>query len=387
MREFTADYVYTIDNEPIKNGTVITDDLGKIISVSANNETINPPSKHYQGAIVPGFVNAHCHLELSHLHKKIPKGTGLVSFIKNVIALRNIDEETQKRAAQTADEKMYKNGIVAVGDICNTNLTAHIKAQSKIKYHTFIEMLGFDNSKASQIMANALALKAQFLGRTSVVPHAPYTVSKELFQLLQSYCQTTSNLITIHNQESEQENLLYQTKSGYFLDLYQFLGINIDDFKAHNTTSLAAVLPLLSSQQKKLLVHNTFTNAADIALTQQIANTIYWCFCPNANLYIEKQLPPILDFLDTDFNFTIGTDSLASNQTLCMLTEMRTLLNHSSNLTFTQVLKWATINGAQFFGFDADLGSITVGKTPGLNLITNFHEGNITLQSKVVKLI
>lgn len=387
MRVFTADYVYTQETEPLKNGTVITDDDGKILSVSANNETRNQASKHYQGAIVPGFVNAHCHLELSHLHQKIPQGQGLVSFIKSVIALRNIDQETQLKAAQTADKTMWNNGIVAVGDICNTNLTAQIKTKSNIKYHTFIEMLGFDGSKAETIFENALTLKSQFAGQTSVVPHAPYTVSKELFLQLNNYCQINPNLITIHNQESQQENWLYQNKSGNFLELYQFLGINIADFEAQNKTSLAAVLQLLPSHQKKLLVHNTFTNPADIALTQQIANQIYWCFCPNANLYIENQLPQIPQFLTNNFNFTIGTDSLASNQTLCMLTEMRTLLNHFTNLTFAQVLKWATLNGAEFFGFDADLGSITVGKTPGLNLITNFYDGNITPHSKVVKLI
>ncbi len=387
MKEFTADYVYTQDAEPIKNGTVITDDAGKILSVSANNESLNSAVKHYHGAIVPGFVNAHCHLELSHLYQKIAQNQGLISFIKNVIALRNIDEKTQLKTAQIADALMYQNGIVAVGDICNSNLTANIKIQSRIKYHTFVEMLGFDGSKAPQIFENALALKTQFSGPKSIVPHAPYTVSKELFNLLNEYCQTNPNLITIHNQESEQENWLYQNKTGGFIELCQFLGINIDDFEAQNKTSFAAVLPLLSSHQKKLLVHNTFTNPADIALTQQITNEIYWCFCPNANLYIENQLPQIPQFLDNNFRFTIGTDSLASNQTLCMLTEMRTLLNHFTNLTFAQVLKWATLNGAQFFGFDADIGSITVGKTPGLNLITNFKNGNITPLSKVVKLI
>lgn len=387
MKKFTANYVYTIDAEPLKNGLVITDDSGKIKSISQLDILNQTDVQHYQGAIVPGFVNAHCHLELSHLHQKIPQNQGLVSFIKSVIALRNIDEETQITAAQTADTLMHQNGIVAVGDICNNNLTVKIKTQSRIKYHTFVEMLGFDGSKAPQIFENALALKSQFAGQTSVVPHAPYTVSAALFKLLNTYCQTSPNLITIHNQESEQENRLYQNKTGGFLDLYQFLGINIDNFEAQNKTSLAVVLPLLSSLQKKLLVHNTFTSLADNAFAKQNANQIYWCFCPNANLYIENQLPQIPQFLDNNFSFTIGTDSLASNQTLCMLTEMRTLLNHFTNLTFTEVLKWATLNGAQFFGFDADIGSITEGKTPGLNLITNFYDGNITPQSKVVKLI
>lgn len=387
MRKFTADYVYTIDKQPLKNGVVITDDVGKIISVSAKSEIITTDAEHYEGVIVPGFINAHCHLELSHLYQQIPKKQGLINFIKSVLALRNINEDAQLQAAHAADKTMWQNGIVAVGDICNTNLTAQIKTQSNIKYHTFIEMLGFDDSKAPQIFDNALSIENQFSCQTSVVPHAPYTVSKALLTLLNNYCQNHNNLITIHNQESQQENLLYQNKTGDFVDLYKLLGINIGAFEAQHKTSLAAVLPLLPSHQKKLLVHNTFSNAADIALAQQFAPKLYWCFCPNANVYIENQLPPLPLFLDNNFNFTIGTDSLASNQNLCMLTEMRTLLNHFTNLTFAQVLQWATLNGAQFFSFDKQLGSITVGKTPGLNLITNFENGTITALSKVVKLI
>lgn len=386
MRKFTADYIYTPVGDPLRNAVVVTDNEGKILSINKHHDN-DGDVQRLKGAIVPGFINAHCHLELSHLHQQIPEGEGLIAFIKNVLALRNIGEEAQLQAAETADKLMYQNGIVAVGDICNTALTTQIKAQSNIKYHTFVEMLGFDDSKAETIFANALRLQSNFSGQSSLVPHAPYTVSKTLFALLNTYCQTNANLLTIHNQESQQENLLYQNKTGSFLDLYHYLGINIDSFEPQNKTSLATILPLLPSQQKKLLVHNTFTNIADVALANKISDEIYWCFCPNANLYIENQLPPIPQFLDNNFNLTLGTDSLASNHTLCMLTEMRTLLKHFTNLTFAQVLQWATLNGAQFFGFHDNLGSITVGKKPGLNLITNFSNGSITPQSEVVKLI
>ncbi|TAF44409.1 MAG: amidohydrolase [Sphingobacteriales bacterium] len=386
MPKFTADYIYTPKGSPLPNAVVVTDNEGKILSINRHNDT-DGDVQRLKGAIVPGFINAHCHLELSHLHQQIPQGEGLIAFVKNVLALRNIDEEAQLQAAETADKLMYQNGIVAVGDISNTALTTQIKAQSNIKYHTFVEMLGFDDGKAETIFANALRLQSNFSGQTSLVPHASYTVSKTLFALLNTYCQTNANLLTIHNQESPQENLLYQNKTGSFLDLYHYLGINIDSFEPQNKTSLATILPLLPTQQKKLLVHNTFTNIADIALANKISDEIYWCFCPNANLYIENQLPPIPQFLDNNFNLTLGTDSLASNHTLCMLTEMRTLLKHFTNLTFAQVLQWATLNGAQFLGFDDNLGSITVGKKPGLNLITNFSNGSITPQSEVVKLI
>lgn len=388
MRKFTADFIYTLESEPLNNAVVITDNEGKILTIEKlDNNNIGSEIERFNGVIVPGFINSHCHLELSHLHQQIPEGEGLVAFIKNVIRLRNFDEETQIKAAEVADKLMYKNGIVIVGDISNSHLTAKIKSKSKIKYHTFVEIFGIDGDNAAQLFTNALALKAQFAASVSITPHAPYSVSQQLFNLINSYSQTHANLITLHNQESQQENLLYQNKTGDFINFYKFLGIDIDSFKAQNKTSFEAILPLLSSHQKKLFVHNTYTCQNDIDLAKQVVKEIFWCFCPNANLYIENKLPPITQFLDTNFNITLGTDSLASNHNLCILAEMQTLLNYLPKLTFAQILPWATINGAKFFGFDNVLGSIKVGKTPGLNLITNFNNGNLTPSSKIIKLI
>jgi len=388
MRKFTADFIYTLESEPLNNAVVITDNEGKILTIEKlDNNNIGSEIERFNGVIVPGFINSHCHLELSHLHQQIPEGEGLVAFIKNVIRLRNFDEETQIKAAEVADKLMFENGIVAVGDISNTNLTAKTKSNSNIKYHTFVETFGIDGNNAAKLFNNALKLKAQFATPVSIAPHAPYSVSKQLFNLINNYCQTHTNLITLHNQESQQENLLYQNKTGDFINFYKFLGIDIDSFKAQNKTSFEAILPLLSSHQKKLFVHNTFTHVNDIALAKQIDKEIFWCFCPNANLYIENKLPPITQFLDANFNITLGTDSLASNHNLCILAEMQTLLNYLPKLTFAQILPWATINGAKFFEFDNVLGSIKVGKTPGLNLITNFNNGNLTPSSKIIKLI
>jgi cytosine/adenosine deaminase-related metal-dependent hydrolase len=387
MKKFTADIVYTLEGEPMPNGVIVTDEKGKILSLGKPDELSNDGAEYQKGAIVPGFINAHCHLELSHLHHKIAEGEGLIAFIKNVIVLRNEDHNAQLQAAKAADELMWENGIVAVGDICNTSLTASIKNNSKIKYHNFIEVLGMDSKNAVQILKNASLLKTEFSDETSIVPHSPYSVSKELFKEIGLYSASYNNLLSMHNQESMEENNLYQFKTGGFIQFYKDLGIDISDFKAYSKISLATLLLILPKNEKKLLVHNTFTSEEDIDLANQIGNGINWCFCPNANFYIEKKLPQITQFLQSKFPFTIGTDSLASNHSLCILSEMRTILNNFPQLNFDQVLKWSTINGAQFFGFDNVLGSIKVGKTPGLNLITHFNAGGITADSKVVKLI
>ena len=386
MKKFTADIIYTLEGEPIPNGVVVTDDKGKILSVGKADLISKEGAKYHKGAIVPGFINAHCHLELSHLYQKIVEGEGLIVFIKKVISLRDVEKDVQLQAAKDADEMMWKNGIVAVGDICNTSLTANIKAGSKIKYHNFVELLGMESKNAHQILKNAIALKANFTHATSLVPHSPYSVSATLLKELKNYCTHQQNLISIHNQESMEENYLYRYKTGAFIEFYKELGIDVSDFKPRSKTSFAAVLLALPKKESKLFVHNTFTSISDVSLANRVGQGLNWCLCPNANWYIERQLPHITQLLQSKFPFTVGTDSLASNHTLCILAEMRTLLNNFPQLNFAEVLKWATLNGAQFFGFDDQLGSIKVGKTPGLNLITHFNADNINPDSKVVKL-
>jgi cytosine/adenosine deaminase-related metal-dependent hydrolase len=153
MRSFKADYVFPVSSDPIKNGIVTVDDFGKIISVTdtiALSETNNRSVEHVNGIICPGFVNTHCHLELSHLKNKIEQNKGLVGFIQDVQKFRNIENSLVLDAARGADDEMYQNGIVAVGDVANTNLSLSVKANSKLYYHTFIESFGFLPAKAKR---------------------------------------------------------------------------------------------------------------------------------------------------------------------------------------------------------------------------------------------
>ncbi|MEO5910597.1 MAG: amidohydrolase family protein [Pelobium sp.] len=387
MRRFSADYIYTLEKEPIENGIIVTDDNGKILAVTDEKALLDPDIERFEGIIVPGFVNAHCHLELSHLHKKIPKGTGLIPFVKNVILNRAENDGIIVEAMKMADEEMCKNGIVAVGDISNSSISSPIKDTSKIKYHTFVEMLGLEASKATTIFEDALLLKDKFNGPSSITPHAPYSVSKKLIKDLAKYCKNQKNIITIHSQESDDENFLYRFKDGAFMEFYKEMNINTDSFTAQSKNSLQSLLPFMPEKPNTLLVHNTYTTLKDIYFTKRFSRNLYWCFCPNANLYIEKRLPSFEFFKHSEYPITIGTDSLASNQKLCILSEMKVLQKNSKDLNLENLLKWATINGARFLNFDDDLGSIAIGKTPGLNLISNVKNQKLTDKSAVTRLI
>lgn len=396
MKKFTADHILTANSNPIKNGSIIIDDNGKILKVeNPDNPSLKGTDENYEnlpveklsGIICPGFINTHSHLELSHLKGKIKQGEGLIEFIKNVQQLRKADDSEVLEAAAQAEEEMLENGIVAVGDVCNSAITAKIKTKSQLYYHNFVEVYGFDPKNAETVFNNALEIKEQLSPLvTSITPHAAYSVSKELFKLIRKEAEKNNSLLSIHNQESDEENKLYRYKQGKFLDFYAELGIDISYFKPQARNSLQSIVPLFSNQQEVLMVHNTYTSMKDVYFTRRFDRKISWCFCPAANLYIENALPKINIFDHHGFNITLGTDSLASNNELNMLKEMSVLQQHFPFLELDNLVQWATINGAKVLGIDHEMGTLEVGKTPGINLITGLDRLKITPESKVRKL-
>lgn len=370
LKYFSADWIFPVSSPPIKNGVVAVNPDGEIEEVLTQEEAASlglAITKH-KGSIVPGFINTHCHLELSHLLEQIPERTGLVEFVQSIIKSRQGDIEEIRTAMYAADRKMFENGIVAVGDISNQISSKEVKEHSKIYYHTFIEAMGFNPERANAIMDYVKEIKYAFGALpTSIVPHAPYSVSSELFGLIKEEAKKDNAFISIHNQETKDENAFFENKSGGFLALYKFLGLDISFFKPTKKTSLQTWLPYIK-EQKTLLVHNTVSDKADIAFAKENNTNLYWCLCPQANLYIENALPDVDLLIKENVKITLGTDSLASNHQLNILSEMITLQKYKQ-VAFEKLLSWATINGAEFLELDQQIGTIEVGKKPGLNLI------------------
>jgi len=370
LKYFSADWIFPVSSPPLKNGVVAVNPDGKIEEVLTQEEATSlglAITKH-KGSIIPGFINTHCHLELSHLLGQIPEQTGLVEFVQSIIKSRQGDIEKIKTAMYAADQKMFENGIVAVGDISNQISSKEVKEHSKIYYHTFIEAMGFNPERANAIMDHVMGIKQAFGPLpASIVPHAPYSVSPELFGLIKVEAEKDNAFISVHNQETEDENAFFENKTGGFLALYKFLGLDISFFAPTKKTSLQTWLPYIK-EQKTLLVHNTISSKADIAFAKENNNNLYWCLCPQANLYIENALPNVDLLIEENVKITLGTDSLASNHQLNILSEMITLQQYKQ-VNFEKLLSWATINGAEFLALDQQIGTIAVGKKPGLNLI------------------
>ncbi len=328
----------------------------------------------FDGIICPGFVNAHCHIELSHLKNNIPQHTGLVNFILDILKLRAADEETKQQAMRLAEEELYNSGTVAVGDICNTADSIFLKKDSKLHWHNFIEVSGFNEDFADKRFENGQNIHQQFSNITSnnsINPHAPYSVSSKLFQLINE--SSLGETLSIHNQETPAENEFLQNKTGDFLRLYENLGIDISSFQPTNKSSLQSWLPQLHHGKKIISVHNSFTNEADLIFAKQFSSTqdMYFCLCPNANLYIENTLPPVEMLMKNNCNIVLGTDSYASNTQLNIFEEIKTIQKNFPDIGLEKILQWATINGARALGLDDLCGSFEKGKKAGVVLINN----------------
>lgn len=382
-KKIQADYTITCaDSEPLANAIVVVDDGGYIKEV-APADTYSDVS-NYKGVLCPGFINAHCHLELSSLHRKIPKHIGLRKFA-DYMRLRpkqNADEITQAMLA--AETQMYANGIVAIGDISNTTDSFAIKDNSNLYYHTFVEIIGFDPKIAADRFRKGVITFEEIsqIDRShgSLTPHAPYTASLELLLLIKSYNEFNEMPLTsIHHQESQAENELYMNGTGEWANLYAELGIDINTFfRPLGATSLAFVWAYLARDTKVLLVHNTFCNQEDAEWLMTESPETHWCFCPNANLYIENRLPNFNYFLPYSDNICLGTDSLASNEQLCLLEEMKTIQHRYPKISLPTLVQWGCKNGAKFFDWVL-LGTLEEGKQPGVCLIENLDTVQLKL--------
>lgn len=328
--------------------------------------------RSFNGIVSPGFINCHCHLELSHMKGYIPERTGLTKFVTRVIKERHFAETEILAKIEKAENEMLREGIVAVGDICNNNLTIPQKAKGKMWYHNFIEASGFLPQLAEQRFKRSLDFFNEYangcgpLSSNSIVPHAPYSVSEELWNMIIHF--PGNHLMTIHNQETEGENELFLYRKGEFLDFYQALGMDASFFQSSGKTSLQTYLSKFLPNQQLILVHNVHTSAEDLDYCHKTINNkkVYWCLCPNANLYIGGKLPDVELFIKENLAIVLGTDSLASNHQLSIAAEMRTIQDHFPSVKTGQLLGWATINGAKALQLDNILGSFERGKKPGV---------------------
>ena len=386
MRKISANYIYSAQTGFMKNAILTLNDDEKVVELKENKHPNREEAgtEFYNGIICPGFINAHCHLELSHMQNQIPEGQGLDNFIFSVVTSRKSDKVEIDRAIEKADEEMRREGVVAVGDISNKEDSFKVKSQSSIFYHSFLEIFNMVNSEADETFNNGMKLlnkaKNDYKISASLVPHAPYSVSEKLFELFRINQNSQENRLSVHSQETKFENEFIHDGKGRFHELFTKLGMEKGDSKPRKMNSLKYLSLSIPEKAPLLLVHNVYTTKQDIEEGEIDLKKTWFCLCPNSNHYISRKNPGIFLINNYPDKVCLGTDSLASNHRLSILEEMKTLQFEHGEIPLNLLLQFATLNGSKALNLENRLGSFEKGKKPGVVLIESVDLQNLMLK-------
>lgn len=393
MARITAEYIYTLDRpEPIRNGFVEYDEKdGTILNVGNCHES----EKVEAGAIVPGFVNAHCHVELSHLHGKFRKGTGMAGFIDQINELRDwAGRETKITLVQKWMDKMWEDGVSAMADISNDDSSFGVKSVHPMYTRTFLEVFGSEPEMCEDVMKGVteLDLQAAEAGIDAApTPHSCYTMSPQLLTA-SAAAGLAKGFISYHSQESQEEEDLLRTGSGAMYENRKRSGMSTPPVTGES--SLKYFLDRLSYahaapyDEHVLLVHNVCLAQDDIDAALKSFNNVYWAICPLSNIFIHNALPPVPLMRENGLKITVGTDSLSSNDDLDVVKELYCIHSSFPEVPMNEIFTWACTNGAQFLKKDDVLGSLTPGKRPGIVLVSDVDkDGCLTSASRSRRIV
>lgn len=374
-RKIASNWLWTPEGF-LRRPLVTLDDGGRILDVRTCDAPDREPfTEFHAGLLTPGFVNAHCHLELSALRGRIPEGCGFAGFARAMGEVRGLADEEERRAAiAAADAEMTRGGIVAVGDIANGEAAFDVKSAGRIAYRTFAEFFGLRTMAADGLRP---LLRHP---RTSLTPHSVYSVQDAPFRAL---CAEGTAPLSIHFMESPAEAELFAGR-GPLHEWYARAGF-VCDF-LHYGSPAERLVRSIPAERPLILVHACCVGEEEVRrILAHLTAPVYWCLCPRSNRYISRLAPPVALLRSLGARICLGTDSLASNRSLSLLDELRAL----GGVPLRESLRWATLGGAEALGLDDALGTVAPGKRPGLNLLTglDFERMALTPDTRVKPLI
>jgi aminodeoxyfutalosine deaminase len=394
MNRISADYVFTLSGDPIRNGFVEYDDNGTVASIGESPDPRNE-KHHVKGAVVPGFVNAHCHLELSYLWKSFRKGTGMAGFIDQINEMRdNKSMEEKLHDIRHWFDLMWNRGVSAMADISNCADTFALKKESPMYTRTFLEVFGTEPEDCDSVIENVLKLKkvADSCGIDAApTPHACYTMSPELVTAASAEG-LKSGFLSFHSEETQEEEDMLKYGRGAMWDNRKAAGMSVPP-----VTGKSSLLYFIDRLKKVhpapfdehiLLVHEVCLDQEGIDAVKETMNHPFIAVCPMSNIFIHNALPPVRLMRSNSLAITVGTDSLSSNDDLDMVAELRCLQNAFPEVGLDEMLVWACRNGAEFLSKADEYGSIEVGKRPGLVIIDNLDaDCRLTSESTSKRLV
>lgn len=395
MRRIAANYIFPVSSAPIHNGYVDFEDDGTVISIGELTKETGS-TEFYNGILVPGFTNAHCHIELSHLEGKFREATGMSGFIDQINALReSAPKEARIAAMERQFDKLYNEGVSAMADISNCDESFAMKSGAKMYTRTFIEVFGSEPEDAPAVIevARKLLSKATEAGiDAGITPHSPYTMSPDLLRMASAEG-LKAGYISYHNQESQEEDDMIGFNKGPLYENYINRGLSVP--KATGKPAIFHFLARLQEihpapfEESILLIHNTVSKEDSIKAALSVLKHCTWVTCPLSNIFIHRTMADLPLLMRMGAKIAVGTDSLSSNHVLSMVEEFKCIHKFYPEIPLQTILEWACLNGAAALGRDNILGSFTPGKKPGAVIIDNidFRSMQLTPESRSKRIL
>ncbi len=389
MKRIAAKYVYPLTStEPLVNGFVEVEEDGTVVRTGVCEDPAKE-SVFLDGALVPGFVNAHCHVELSYMKGLFRKGTGMAGFIDQINELRDTKSLEQKVSDLTqAMDSLWEQGVVAMADISNCDDSFAVKARHPMYTRTFLEVFGTEPEDCGAVMEGVRKLKAVADGfgiDAAPTPHACYTMSPELVTAV-SVEGLKSGFLSFHSEETEEEEEMLKYGSGKMWENRIKAGMSVPPVTGKSSL-LYFIDRLLQGHpapfdEHILLVHECCMDQEGIDAVKAVMNHPFVAICPLSNLFIHNALPPIDLMRRNGLKVCVGTDSLSSNDDLRIVDELFCLQRNFPEVPLGELFTWASRNGAEFLS-KPEFGTLEAGKKPGLVLVDHLDaEGRLTASSK-----
>ena len=389
MKRIAAKYVYPLNSaEPIAPGFVEVEDDGTIIRTGVCEDPAKEPV-FLDGALVPGFVNAHCHIELSYMKGLFRKGTGMAGFIDQINELRDTKSLDEKvRDLTAAMDSLWEQGVVAMADISNCDDSFALKARHPMYTRTFLEVFGTEPEDCAAVMDGVRKLKAVADGfgiDAAPTPHACYTMSPELVTAVSAEG-LKSGFLSFHSEETEEEEEMLKYGSGKMWENRVKAGMSVPPVTGKSSL-LYFIDRLLQGHpapfdEHILLIHECCMDQEGIDAVKAVMNHPFVAVCPLSNLFIHDALPPIDLMRRNGLKVCVGTDSLSSNDDLRIVDELYCLQRNFPEVPLGELFIWASRNGAEFLS-KPEFGTLEAGRKPGLVLVDHLDaEGRLSAESQ-----
>lgn len=370
MKIFEADWVCPVSGPVVRNGVLVVD--GDTITEVGQSAVHTGERLSFTGcAIVPGFVNAHTHLELTVLRGFI-ENVDFPAWIRRLTTakLQHLTQEDTLVSSRLGALECLASGVTTVGEIMDVGTSWKAMQEFGLRGVVYQEVFGPGEDMVSQAFEELVRKIDRFRAeetatlRVGVSPHAPYTVHPELFTKVGSYARSASLGVAIHAAESRDEGVFVREGQGFFADFLRGRGIPVS---ARGITPIAYLDSLGVVGPETLLVHAIDVEDSDLSILCGRRPRI--AHCPKSNLKLGHRIARIRDFLDAQLTVGLGTDSMASNNAVDMFEEMRaavflqrTRTGCVDALDAHTALRMATLDAAECLGLSKYVGSLEAGK-------------------------